>query len=94
MTHTPGPWTANHDGDPIQIGTKSGRFVAMTLPDSDNGQDPTAEDYANASLIAAAPDLLAALRGVRDAHASIESCDMPAWLEAVEDALAQAEKGA
>ena len=58
MTHTPGPWTAFLD--PMRrrtIGTATHRICDMW------GQDPaffTAEDEANARLIAAAPDLLEA----------------------------------
>ena len=60
MTHTPGPWIAFLD--PMRrrtIGTATHRICDMW------GQDPaffTAEDEANARLISAAPDLLAALR--------------------------------
>ena len=59
MKHTKGPWMIKHDGDAIQIGQiKSGRFIAMALPcESDVA---TEEDYANAQLIAAAPELLEA----------------------------------
>ena len=60
-THTPGPWAASYDGDPVQIGTAD-RFIGMTLPA--HPQDATSEDYANATLMAAAPELLAALEGV------------------------------
>ena len=60
MSHTPGPWTAFLD--PMRrrtVGTATHRICDMW------GQDPaffTAEDEANARLIAASPDLLAALR--------------------------------
>ena len=60
MTHSPAPWTAFLD--PMRrrtIGTATGRICDMW------GQDPaffTEEDAANARLIAASPDLLAALR--------------------------------
>ncbi len=37
-------------------------------------------------------DMLAALKGVAAAHAGIESCDMPEWLDAVESAIAKAER--
>jgi len=42
-------------------------------------------------LLAAAPAMLAALRQVSSAHGSVETCDMPAWLDAVEEAIAKAE---
>lgn len=48
--HTPGPWTANpEEGDYASITTDDGREVAG------------AYSWANGRLIAAAPDLLAAL---------------------------------
>lgn len=46
-----------------------------------------------ARLFAAAPDLLAALEAVKDAHAHIETANMPEWLDMVEDALAKAKEG-
>lgn len=58
--HTPGPWTAAYNGDPVCVGDSHGNFVAMTLAMNEDIAD--AEDYANALLCAAAPTLLAALR--------------------------------
>ena len=66
MMHTPGPWTVRHDfrsgnGElcvgvsAARIGPKSG---AVAWP---SGVDD-AQELANARLIAAAPDLLAALQ--------------------------------
>lgn len=56
LKHTPGPWTATHSCviDP------SGEIVACCTTGSVRRGDDT-EDYATAHLIAAAPDLLAAL---------------------------------
>lgn len=64
--HTPGPWMQS-PGDPAVINghredSPLDDFVAMVLPDSDLGWGMTAERAANARLIAAAPDLLAALQ--------------------------------
>lgn len=55
-THTPGPWCAQ--GNSV---TASGRSVAVV-----RGRGSRAELDANARLIAAAPDLLAALRLMLD----------------------------
>jgi hypothetical protein len=70
--HTPGPWgvRTSQKGLPAQIvapnestsapgkvGTSITRWGSISLPSSDEGQ-------ANARLIAAAPDLLAALDGL------------------------------
>jgi len=55
--HTPGPWRASHDSH--------GRFqlIADGIPlDPERDGAQPGEGAANATLIAAAPDLLAALR--------------------------------
>ncbi len=61
--HTPGPWELDHgeDGDNFTI-RADGEFVTRLTKSryTDDRRDP--EAYANAALIAAAPDLLAALR--------------------------------
>ena len=72
MMHTPGPWTVRHDfrsgnGElcigvsAARIGPKSG---AVAWP---SGVDD-AQELANARLIAAAPDLLAALQHMVDMY--------------------------
>lgn len=58
---TPGPWAVESDTD---IVSNSGDFVASCHePESGVG---TAREYANARLIAAAPELLAALQAIMD----------------------------
>lgn len=67
MKHTPGPWFANQ----LSIYAKAncivngGRFVAMCATDTplarQTAQSVDAEALANARLMAAAPELLAAL---------------------------------
>ena len=61
MSHTPGPFTS--DGTLV---TKEGRFIANCH--SSIGSTPQPEDAANAVLLAAAPDLLAALRELADTN--------------------------
>ncbi len=75
MTHTPGPWRASFDDEPvpgipaimIETKQKPGPLlkeicsVSCTMNDEENFV-LTEEDRANAQLIAAAPELLAALR--------------------------------
>ena len=66
MTHTPGPWIVTltlTDGRPcIQaLGNDHCFDVAYAAPMHEAGKDKSALEAANASLIAAAPDLLAAL---------------------------------
>lgn len=67
MTHTPGPWTVAltlTDGRPcIQaLGDDHCFDVAYVAPMHEAGKDKTSLEAANASLIAAAPDMLAALQ--------------------------------
>lgn len=63
--HTPGPWSAEpmEDGCSVayRINDASGYEVAVT-----SGRDSDGEEAANARLIAAAPDMLAALKEARD----------------------------
>jgi hypothetical protein len=77
--HTPGPWEVEDDTDEVIVSrdpeANGFQIVAKTY-----GPD----DAANARLIAAAPDLLAALKHVRDIYADIEI---------VRDAIAKAEGG-
>ena len=52
--HTPGPWTIESDGTTVSMGGQC--VIVGPAPDS----APIVEQRANAALIAAAPDLLAA----------------------------------
>lgn len=56
--HTPGPWISNSDGSAIKAGKKT---VADCISDNPSNRPSRDEILANASLIAAAPYLLAAL---------------------------------
>ena len=84
--HTPGPWTVRHDFrcgngklcigvSAARIGPKSG---AVAWP---SGTDET-QELANAHLIAAAPDMLAALQLI---HAN--SGESPEWIRSRIDAV-------
>ena len=58
--HTPGQWTVGHAGFervPVVVAKRAGRPATVAQCDGGNRD----EDEANARLIAAAPDLLAAL---------------------------------
>ncbi len=62
-THTPGPWTAtlNEIAGVIMIGCEDDyNFVSVYL-DKDEDAKRKSERWANARLIAASPDLLAAM---------------------------------
>lgn len=70
MNHTPAPWTIRTDSeDPqaINIRSESVPFVASVWGDG----GPSFKQAANARLIAAAPDLLAALQNALDRFESI-----------------------
>ena len=55
MSHTPGPWTVEKGNNALTILAKNYYGVARTYGTGE-------EDKANARLIAAAPDMLAALK--------------------------------
>lgn len=62
MKHTPGPWTT----DGYSIGIAKGTIAQMYRPGDATGRGLTqGEQEANAHLIAAAPDLLAAAEAIR-----------------------------
>lgn len=83
-------WRVNEGYPDHGIIDQHGHLIAMVTTDEDRPQEPD-EVLRNAVLIAAAPELLTALKGVAAAHNCIESCDMPEWLDAVESAIAKAE---
>ena len=70
--HTPGPWRAGNV-IPTRVYNDDGWLIASTIEDYEEPL-PEPERYeaqkADARLIAAAPDLLAALRGMIDYAAS------------------------
>jgi hypothetical protein len=84
-THTPGPWSVRFENRATYIVTAGNVIVSaiINVPGGDREQDGINE--ANARLIAAAPDLLTALRELVAAH---DSGDGRAMLEAVAHARA------
>ena len=66
-THTPGPWTRKFGSNVYQgCGhSTAGRLICVTEPTNGTAED-LEEAWANANLIAAAPDLLEALVYARD----------------------------
>lgn len=83
-THTPGPWMVHETGfytNPFKITARGKHGAVANIPHSEI--TTTARQSANARLIAAAPDLLAALDqvdaylspfdGEEDAYAEIRS---------------------
>lgn len=57
MAHTPGPWWVDGPGEGIEVHDTFGRTASVW---GDGGED--SEAWANARLIAAAPELLAGLK--------------------------------
>lgn len=93
--HTPGPWRFTcHNGGQF-LGDVEGslcggtiRTIACVLPFA----GPTESD-ANARLIAAAPDLLAALNGILDhdgSRGTYDSWNLFIWRESAERAITKA----
>ena len=66
MTHTPGPWTAKAYATGVVSATK---HVVATIPQGYSARIPPEERVGNARLIAAAPEMLEALKQVTNAFA-------------------------
>lgn len=91
--HTPGPWSRSWVYGGIRHLNKNVDYDAFWFPDDGEDQEaaniPNVRNHeADADLIAAAPDLLAALRTVRDALAPLKRPDL--W-RLVDAAIAKAE---
>ena len=87
MSHTPGPWIINPrqvDSSPYQILDKDDHEIAATIYGPTGGIE---EAKANARLIAAAPELLAILKRLREQNYQIKTADV----EDVDRALSHAE---
>jgi hypothetical protein len=64
MSHTPGPWTLDRRSEKL-VGANGANVVVYASGLSFAGLPPTEEFKANARLIAAAPELLEALKALR-----------------------------
>lgn len=86
--HTPGPWYVS---DTLAIWGKTARLIASCA----DGRlaDPSPESRANATLIAAAPDLLASLQEVLDHTPEPHAGDARAILQRARAAIAKATGG-
>lgn len=101
-THTPGPWAVTDRGhmpwtNALSITAANGSDVAHTTRGSffyeapDRREGEQCPSWPNARLIAAAPDLLSALKRLRDLDvACSQSEDRAAW-EQAHAAIAKAE---
>lgn len=94
MTHTPGPWTQLDQEHAISIVSGGIVIADVFKPDDNCVSPPMSETVDNAHLIAAAPQLLEALREVErwDSVSGVDA-EWPAVMEIVRCALAHAEKG-
>jgi len=95
MTHTPGPWYT--EGKQVRglasglIATVGGDFYDDGRTDADGWTfTPPLDTAANARLIAAAPELLAALARMRDEFNSYADC--PSKCDAIRMAFQAIEK--
>lgn len=87
-TYTPGPWTEFQDSNSHDILARDGSHVARIEPV--NSLDPAGEQIANANLIAAAPDMLAALWLASEALTPARNGDEAKVLVAIDAAIAKA----
>lgn len=92
--HTPGPWDTDlseHDHPYQDIAVRSGtRTICRVWIDDAPVHDYNAEQLANARLIAAAPELLEALRNLVEAATHHQACARAALAKA-RAAIAKAE---
>jgi hypothetical protein len=101
---TPGPWKISHGCMPGDSGfsiacnnalTKNVKIVAECWPCTIVSEDHRRELFANAALIAAAPDLLAACKELAESAAYWSDYDVPLGIvDRLNDAIAKAEGGA
>lgn len=88
--HTPGPWHAQpeklHGGKHHVVGrtpmvVREGQVIARMERSLNAKDEPCAEAEANARLIAAAPDLLAALQNIANTlgRATLDDCERHAF---------------
>ena len=73
MKHTPGPWEADFETYPIMVRSQSETWPLVDELGNEEGRAGvfianTGDNKANARLIAAAPDLLEALKDMLDNH--------------------------
>ncbi len=91
--HTPGPWDVQNKGNLYgssarhEVVAGDNRLEGKPLPTICKMPGLAEKDYANARLIAAAPDLLAALRKLDEWHDLIRQ-DYPEMYPAFRDARA------
>jgi hypothetical protein len=97
MSHTPGPWTIEQESgnegeaEVIVSDKRTICWTADTWSDAEGEASITEEDRANGRLIAAAPELLAALKALVDAQVCRDDGKDCAICEDAYAAIAKAE---
>jgi len=89
MSHTPGPWKLNFSNAEPAVTDYDNVMIAIVTTDEDKPQE-TEEVLANGRLIAAAPELLAALKMADDCIWGDVS-EVAAWLSIAKSAIKKAE---
>lgn len=93
MKHTPGPWFIEHDASQFEnhaaISAKTHGMLAHVVWKMED-DDQTPECEANARLIAAAPDLLAALREISADYADRFDLESPSTNPGIKIVIEQA----
>ncbi|MEB6533242.1 hypothetical protein MXM51_01585 [Pantoea stewartii] len=77
---TPGPWSTDRAGDVFAEGGRNDGQLGIVAGVA--GADWSAEDVANANLIAAAPELLEALQDMVESYQYEASMENPSLLKA------------
>lgn len=89
---TPGPWE-RHPDSPRALCNLAANFLVHHEPIKSRGLEPEAEDVANTALIAAAPDALALVAGLRVEYAPQYWDEEEGWLQSIwQDSYESAEQ--
>jgi len=75
IKHTPGPWKYDPDNERSDLIVRAGGLLLAEVNDTRSW--PLAQCQANARLIAAAPDMLAALQAALELSDKIKEVDQP-----------------
>jgi hypothetical protein len=92
-SHTPGPWNRAMQGDTIEISISATPFGRKVIAEVQTGFDEPFESqqHANARLIAAAPELLHALRKFVEWQDEMKNAVPRIYIDRAKEAIAKAE---
>ena len=89
--HTPGPWSyRSNEWSRIEIHYPGGQLASVSKWDDPSSPPPVPEMHANAALIAAAPDLLEALKDMVSLFSGYQGMQLERAKLAIEKAESQA----